>query len=71
MMLCTYLTEDLTSFLTLFHIQGAKGDPWGTLGIVVVVGLVLILRCRKKLNGVTEYIINLKTTVQLYIRFIL
>lgn len=39
----TYLTKDLSSSLILFHFHGAISDPWGTLGIVVVVRLVLIL----------------------------
>lgn len=39
----TYLAKDLSSILSPFHVHGAKGDPWGTLGVVVVVRLVLIL----------------------------
>lgn len=39
----TYITEDLSSFLGSLHVQGAKGDPWGTLSVAVVVSLVLIL----------------------------
>lgn len=38
-----YLIQDLTGFLSLFYLHGAKGDPRGSLGVVVVVGLVLIL----------------------------
>lgn len=43
MLLVTYLTEDLSSFLILLHVQGAEGDPGSSLGEAVVVGLVLIL----------------------------
>lgn len=43
LLLHTYLTKDVTSFLILFNLHRAKGDPWSTLGVVVVVRLVLIL----------------------------
>ena len=43
----TYLIKDFTGLLGLFHIQGAKGDPWSSLGVCIVVILVIILAQRK------------------------
>lgn len=39
----SYLIEDLSSFLCLFHLHGAVGNPWRSLNVVVVVRLVVIL----------------------------
>lgn len=51
----TYLTKDLCSFLILFHIHGAKSDPWATFGEGVVVRFVFILWCGKSTIKKEQY----------------